>query len=219
MSDTIEQAAQVLRPADQILVFSGAGLSTESGLPDFRGPDGLWTKVDPDDFTIERWVARPDIRARGWKMHVDGELWPQISNLEDERSFFEPRQHHCSAHLKNGRRRAPNQVHVPDAQAGDKRRQRKAQEAQHAKKDPPVAVLVNPSAIDVDPVHFFAYPPSALSWVQHFSGEVVHRAGDSRDSMPLTHQMPSKLEVAGTTGLFIGNEALVDEKNVHSRRG
>ncbi|MGB7860829.1 MAG: Sir2 family NAD-dependent protein deacetylase, partial [Acidimicrobiia bacterium] len=42
MTDALDCAAQVLREADQILVFSGAGLSTESGIPDFRGPDGLW---------------------------------------------------------------------------------------------------------------------------------------------------------------------------------
>lgn len=82
MGDPIEQAADVLRTMEQILVFSGAGLSTESGIPDFRGPDGLWTKVDPADFTIERWASRRDIRSRGWKMHLDGELWGARSKVE-----------------------------------------------------------------------------------------------------------------------------------------
>lgn len=81
MVDAFDCATQVLREADQILVFSGAGLSTESGIPDFRGPDGLWTKVDPDDFTIDRWVTSPDIRRRGWKMHLDGELWGARSSV------------------------------------------------------------------------------------------------------------------------------------------
>lgn len=82
MPDPIEQAAEVLRPAEQILVFSGAGLSTESGIPDFRGPDGLWTKVDPDDFTIERYVESRELRVRGWRMHVEGELWGARSAVE-----------------------------------------------------------------------------------------------------------------------------------------
>ena len=37
----------LLHSARRILVFTGAGVSTESGIPDFRGPDGIWTKVDP----------------------------------------------------------------------------------------------------------------------------------------------------------------------------
>lgn len=75
MPTPVERAAQVLRPASQILVFSGAGLSTESGIPDFRGPNGLWTKVDPEDFNIARYVESRELRVRGWRMHLDGELW------------------------------------------------------------------------------------------------------------------------------------------------
>ena len=75
MDDLIERAADVLRPMEQILVFTGAGLSTESGIPDFRGPDGLWTKVDPGDFTIDRYRENRDLRVQGWRMHIEGELW------------------------------------------------------------------------------------------------------------------------------------------------
>jgi NAD-dependent deacetylase len=82
MADHVEQAVEVLRPAEQILVFSGAGLSTESGIPDFRGPRGLWTKVDPDDFTISRYIENRDLRVRSWKMHIDGELWGARAAVE-----------------------------------------------------------------------------------------------------------------------------------------
>jgi NAD-dependent deacetylase len=71
----LESAIAVLRTAQRILVFTGAGISTESGIPDFRGPDGLWSKVDPDDFHIDRYRSSPELRMRGWKMHLDGELW------------------------------------------------------------------------------------------------------------------------------------------------
>jgi len=64
-----------------MLVFTGAGISTESGIPDFRGPNGLWTKVDPDDFTIERFRESPELRQRGWKMQIDGELWGARSTV------------------------------------------------------------------------------------------------------------------------------------------
>jgi NAD-dependent deacetylase len=85
MDDNVTSAAEVLAAADQILIFSGAGLSTESGIPDFRGPDGLWSKVDPDDFTIERYMTNRDLRVRGWRMHLDGELWGARSRVMPNR--------------------------------------------------------------------------------------------------------------------------------------
>lgn len=44
LDDRIEKLAQWLYDAKQLVVFTGAGISTESGLPDFRGPDGVWTR-------------------------------------------------------------------------------------------------------------------------------------------------------------------------------
>jgi NAD-dependent deacetylase len=77
----LDVAVAALRPARRILVFTGAGISTESGIPDFRGPDGLWNKLDPDDFHIDRYVASSELRERGWRMHVDGELWGARSTV------------------------------------------------------------------------------------------------------------------------------------------
>jgi NAD-dependent deacetylase len=71
----IGTAIDILRGAERILAFTGAGCSTESGIPDFRGPEGLWTRVDPDDFTIERFVRDRDVRIRSWRMHQRGDLW------------------------------------------------------------------------------------------------------------------------------------------------
>lgn len=82
----IERAAEVLAPAKWILVYTGAGISTESGIPDFRGPDGLWTKVDPDDFTIDRYVRSSEVRVRGWRMHAAGELWGARSTVRPNRA-------------------------------------------------------------------------------------------------------------------------------------
>lgn len=75
------EAANILSGAGSILVFTGAGISTESGIPDFRGPDGLWTKVDPEDFNITRYVSNRELRVRGWRMHCRGELWGARSQV------------------------------------------------------------------------------------------------------------------------------------------
>ncbi|HSJ26575.1 MAG TPA: Sir2 family NAD-dependent protein deacetylase [Acidimicrobiia bacterium] len=71
----IGEAIDILSRAERILAFTGAGCSTESGIPDFRGPDGLWTRIDPDDFTIDRFVRDRDVRIRSWRMHQRGDLW------------------------------------------------------------------------------------------------------------------------------------------------
>ncbi|MGH8875318.1 MAG: SIR2 family NAD-dependent protein deacylase, partial [Acidimicrobiia bacterium] len=70
----LDAAVRALRPARRIMVFTGAGISTESGIPDFRGPDGLWNRVDPDLFTITRYLKDPEVRRQSWRMHLDGGL-------------------------------------------------------------------------------------------------------------------------------------------------
>jgi NAD-dependent deacetylase len=62
-----------LRDAGRICVLTGAGISTDSGIPDYRGPDGVWTK-DPDAeklVTLSWYVAEPAVRRRSWLMRRD----------------------------------------------------------------------------------------------------------------------------------------------------
>jgi len=83
--DGLEEARELLEASRRILVFTGAGISTESGVPDFRGPDGLWTKVDPDDFHIDRYLSRRDLRVNSWQMHLKGERWGSRGGLVPNR--------------------------------------------------------------------------------------------------------------------------------------
>jgi len=63
---TLEEFANRLRSRSEVVFFTGAGISTESGVPDFRSPGGIWTKYSPvyfDDF-----VRSEEARVRYWKM-------------------------------------------------------------------------------------------------------------------------------------------------------
>jgi NAD-dependent deacetylase len=59
-----------LRDARRICVLTGAGISTDSGIPDYRGPNGVWTR-DPDAeklVTLSYYLRDPEIRRRSWLM-------------------------------------------------------------------------------------------------------------------------------------------------------
>ncbi|MBV9692515.1 MAG: Sir2 family NAD-dependent protein deacetylase, partial [Alphaproteobacteria bacterium] len=61
----VETLAAMLRAARRIVVFTGAGISTESGIPDFRSPGGIWTKMAPIDF--QDFVASAEMRREAWR--------------------------------------------------------------------------------------------------------------------------------------------------------
>ena len=71
MESLIAQGASMVQEAKKILVFVGAGLSTESGIPDFRSPGGLWSKYDPSDFYYDKIVSDEGARKKYWKMSTE----------------------------------------------------------------------------------------------------------------------------------------------------
>jgi NAD-dependent deacetylase len=69
-TDEIDVLARALASSRRAIAFTGAGISTESGIPDFRGPNGVWKKVDPAEFTIDNYIRNPEHRARVWGMRA-----------------------------------------------------------------------------------------------------------------------------------------------------
>jgi len=58
-SELIRQAAQIISQSGRIVAFTGAGISVESGIPPFRGPNGLWSKYDPKYLDIGYFHSHP----------------------------------------------------------------------------------------------------------------------------------------------------------------
>lgn len=67
----MNELAELLGSAERVVAFTGAGISTESGIPDFRSPGGVWTKYDPREFTFDRYVESPDVRRKSWSMREE----------------------------------------------------------------------------------------------------------------------------------------------------
>jgi NAD-dependent deacetylase len=74
MMEEIERLAQLIIESQKVIVFTGAGISTESGIPDFRSPGGIWSRYDPEDFTIQKFLSSPAARKTIWKMSVESGL-------------------------------------------------------------------------------------------------------------------------------------------------
>ncbi|MFC2046757.1 NAD-dependent protein deacylase [Chloroflexota bacterium] len=73
--DTLtDRVADLIINAQKVVVFTGAGISTESGIPDFRGPGGIWERFDPEDFTYHKFVSDPEARRKHWQMLQEGGL-------------------------------------------------------------------------------------------------------------------------------------------------
>ena len=61
----VERLGEMIAAASTIVPFTGAGISTECGIPDFRSPGGLWTRNRPIPF--DEFVASQDARAEAWR--------------------------------------------------------------------------------------------------------------------------------------------------------
>ena len=67
---TLSDFAGKMRASDETVVFTGAGISTESGIPDFRSPGGIWSLYR--QITFQEYVSSEAARIEAWKRRLDG---------------------------------------------------------------------------------------------------------------------------------------------------
>ena len=79
---SVDQVREWIDRARRVVVLTGAGISTDSGIPDFRGPQGVWTKnpVAEKLSDIRYYVADPEVRKASWKSRLNHPAWTAEPN-------------------------------------------------------------------------------------------------------------------------------------------
>ncbi len=78
--ERIGHLAEMILASKHLVVFTGAGVSTESGIPDFRSPNGIWARYDPDEFSYQNFIASAEGRRKYWRL--GRELYAAIRDAE-----------------------------------------------------------------------------------------------------------------------------------------
>ena len=82
MSDTVAVVRSWIESSARIVALTGAGISTESGIPDFRGPQGVWTRNPNAEklSNIHHYMSDPEVRRLSWQSRVDHPAWRATPN-------------------------------------------------------------------------------------------------------------------------------------------
>jgi len=84
--DNIESVAKMVIAARRTIVFTGAGISTESGIQDFRSPGGLWQQWDPDELTYDKFMSSRASREHYWGF--SRAIWPTMASAKPNQGHF-----------------------------------------------------------------------------------------------------------------------------------
>jgi NAD-dependent deacetylase len=85
LRDEVAALAALLRESRRAVIFTGAGMSTESGIPDFRSPGGIWTKMMPVEF--QDYVSDPQARRVSWQRRFEmEETWNKVAPNDGHRA-------------------------------------------------------------------------------------------------------------------------------------
>ncbi len=78
----LAEAVEVMRSARRVAVLTGAGISTDSGIPDFRGPQGVWTKNPAAEKTssLQHYLSDPEVRRLSWQQRLVSPAWDAQPN-------------------------------------------------------------------------------------------------------------------------------------------
>jgi NAD-dependent deacetylase len=82
VGNAVENARRWVGDSSRVVVLTGAGISTESGIPDFRGPQGLWTKNPKAErlSNIHYYMADPEVRKLAWQSRLEHPAWTATPN-------------------------------------------------------------------------------------------------------------------------------------------
>lgn len=85
-NNEIKLLAEMINEAQSVVIFTGAGVSTESGIPDFRSPGGLWDRYDVEEFYFQRFMSSERSRILYWEMQ--SEVYGLLQKVEPNPSHY-----------------------------------------------------------------------------------------------------------------------------------